>query len=310
MKTEYKFYGNPVPGLLSVYSNVRRISSFSLCPQFQNRQEHEDSGQAAETSIHYAIGRTSRNKPQAGGKTFTWKEENRLDFNFQFLPFLSLSISLTMSTDSAFVNVCPRYHRFARISIGNIPSAGWLIRDIACTILAMQNKALLYAAAVELEGKAIVIAGLPNSGKTTLVQSLVAKKGARVLGDDLIVIDSQGLVHPCPFVPTTARISRIASHGYPLSSACILGTDSPNQSEEISADKLIGSILCLNRSNLKFHDNSLIAAYSFFSSKNILALAVEKERKTIEKAFAYIPAYRHTGDRKMQEAAFFQTNCH
>ena len=54
---------------------------------------------------------------------------------------------------------------------------------------------IVHAGVVEWHGRAIVIAGSSMSGKSTLVQALVAQ-GARYYSDEFAPIDSRGRVHP------------------------------------------------------------------------------------------------------------------
>ena len=49
---------------------------------------------------------------------------------------------------------------------------------------------LLHGAAVELEGRGLIVAGLPGGGKSTLMLALLAQEGARLLSDNLLFYDS------------------------------------------------------------------------------------------------------------------------
>lgn len=60
-----------------------------------------------------------------------------------------------------------------------------------------RNRVFVHAGVVALDGKAIVIPGKSNTGKTTLVAELV-RQGATYYSDEHCVVDGRGRVHPYP----------------------------------------------------------------------------------------------------------------
>jgi len=61
------------------------------------------------------------------------------------------------------------------------------------------QKLLVHAAALEKNGRALILPGQPGAGKSTLCAALVLKGGYRLLSDELTVIDlSNGEVSPNP----------------------------------------------------------------------------------------------------------------
>jgi serine kinase of HPr protein (carbohydrate metabolism regulator) len=60
-----------------------------------------------------------------------------------------------------------------------------------------RNRVFVHAGVVAWNGKAIVIPGKRNTGKTTLVAELV-RQGATYYSDEHAVLDMQGRVHPYP----------------------------------------------------------------------------------------------------------------
>lgn len=59
------------------------------------------------------------------------------------------------------------------------------------------NHIFIHAGVVEVGGKAIVIPGHTHTGKTTLVQALLAA-GCGYLSDEYAAVDADGMVHPYP----------------------------------------------------------------------------------------------------------------
>lgn len=67
-----------------------------------------------------------------------------------------------------------------------------------CTLLSMRNDLALHAAAVEVDGEAIVFCGPSLRGKSTLARAL-GEAGCRLLGEDGIAIEQDGqgpIAHP------------------------------------------------------------------------------------------------------------------
>ena len=76
----------------------------------------------------------------------------------------------------------------------------WLVIAIELQLLRL-GKTLIHAAAVEKDGKVLLMPSWGGVGKTAIVCDFVKKYGWRLLGDDLVIIDDEG-VHPFlkPFV--------------------------------------------------------------------------------------------------------------
>jgi len=66
-----------------------------------------------------------------------------------------------------------------------------LLRAALAWRLPSRGGALLHAAGIVLEGRAFVLAGAQDSGKSTFA-ALAESSGARVLSDDLVLLDSEG----------------------------------------------------------------------------------------------------------------------
>lgn len=89
------------------------------------------------------------------------------------------------------------------------PGANWtgalpmsFFSSIAALTLASRGALPLHASAVEIDGRAILLAGSPGAGKSTLTAQLL-RLDARLIGDDLTVLD-----RPVPDTPILIRRGR------------------------------------------------------------------------------------------------------
>jgi hypothetical protein len=83
-----------------------------------------------------------------------------------------------------------------RLGAAIAPERGWfaflnLLRAALAWRMPSRDGMLLHAAGVTLEGRAFVLAGSEGSGKSTFA-ALAASRGARVLSDDLVLLDGAG----------------------------------------------------------------------------------------------------------------------
>ena len=295
-----KFQSAAVPGILRVYSSVPRLTSFSLSPKFQESSSSAQTEYREALSISYSVEPFESHSRFHDGKTYRWIEENTLKFEFPIAPLVSLIARLRINEQSAEIAVNTAYHYLGRLSVGNIPSAGWLLRDVTSLLLSRNNYALVYAAGVDINGRALVIVGLTNSGKSTLVRHLVSHHSAKVLGDDMIVIDREGRVYACPLVPTTAAINRLAENPSKLSDVIVLQPGAEMPIQPLDYEQMIKKVYASNQTNLKFSANSFLAAYSFFADSDPIGFAIDKERNVISEALGHASGLLVGGERSMQ----------
>lgn len=97
--------------------------------------------------------------------------------------------------------------------------AAWLLGTAAAFVLAQRGRFALHANLVEVQGRAVAIAGRRGAGKTTAALRL-AQRGGRLLGDDLVALDRSdgGIVHtttgrPLRLHPDTAAALRYDAAG-------------------------------------------------------------------------------------------------
>ena len=83
-------------------------------------------------------------------------------------------------------------------------SPGFLLNTIFTPLLRRhlitEDKALLHASAAVLDGKALVYCGWAHAGKTNGLLGCLEKE-AKYLGDDKVIMDRQGRIHPYPLHP-------------------------------------------------------------------------------------------------------------
>lgn len=77
------------------------------------------------------------------------------------------------------------------------PFFEWLIPVIDFCLL-KNNASLFHAAAVDIDGDAIILSALGGVGKTSTVISLINNSECKYLGDDYIIIDKKGLCYSFP----------------------------------------------------------------------------------------------------------------
>jgi hypothetical protein len=95
--------------------------------------------------------------------------------------------------------------------------------------------AFIHAGVVAVAGRAIVIPGTSQSGKTTLVRALV-ERGALYCSDEYAVVDAAGLIHPYP-KPLTVRAPGESRLGRPV----------PVAREALAAQPITAGLVVLTR---------------------------------------------------------------
>lgn len=193
-----KFGAVLVPGILTVHSTHRQLSNFPLTQEFVPTNQLPAAAFDAPIQIIYVVGRVKSRAPSLSGKSFRLTDDGLL---LQETPLsrwnrFSVALEYDMGTSAIFVN--PLYHYLGRITIGNLHSSGWLLRDLSNLQLLHHGFCILHAAGLRYEREVTLLIGLSNTGKTTTVIDLVKSFNAAYYGDDLVVTDGKDL-YPCPY---------------------------------------------------------------------------------------------------------------
>ncbi|MCC5860116.1 MAG: hypothetical protein JJT90_18330 [Ectothiorhodospiraceae bacterium] len=195
----YKFTHGAVaaPGILAIFSNRPHVPNFPLVRKLPRITDTEAKELDLPVQVAYHVGGTTPSEYGPGMKTFR-KTEKSLIQETPVGRFARLSVELTCNPHRSTIAVNRFYHAAARITVGNVHSCGWLLRDLCNIQLLHHGYALLYAAAIRRGQRAILIIGLSNTGKTTTVVDLVKSGNTSFYGDDLVITNGRQLFS-CPF---------------------------------------------------------------------------------------------------------------
>jgi hypothetical protein len=193
---ESRYYATPVPGVISLCSNVKVIPSYPLIRQLSSVSDSPQT-RDCKVNLSYIVSGEAESLGKIYGKSFALVNASSLRLETPVGPFSRLSLLLDWHPSQPTITVNKTFHRLAKVTIGNVHSVGWLMRDFTNLALLANNYALLHTAALKFENKVVLIFGLSNTGKTTTIFSLVKERGAQFYGDDLVVTDGSKL-YACP----------------------------------------------------------------------------------------------------------------
>ena len=193
-----KFGAIIVPGILTVHSTHQKIPNFPLTQAFISHNQLPLAALEAPIQISYIVGKIRGTAPSLSGKSFRLSPDGLLlqETPLSRMGRFSVALDYRVATSSLFVNTL--YHYLGRITIGNLHSVGWLLRDLSNFQLLHNGFCLLHAAGLRHEREVTLLIGLSNTGKTTTVIDLVKSFNAYYYGDDLVVTDGENL-YPCPY---------------------------------------------------------------------------------------------------------------
>ena len=110
----------------------------------------------------------------------------------------------------------------------------------------MSSKRVFAASGVALEGRALLVEGLPGSGKSTLIAKLI-DRGAMLIGDDAVALSIERgrlLASPPPNIDGKLELRNVGIVELPSTSAPVallltLTGDAPRFTEEAGARELL-----------------------------------------------------------------------
>jgi hypothetical protein len=205
--------GVAIPGVFSVASNVSEIPCYPLIKKLLRTVDSDPRHQECPLGIDYVVSDRANSGSQLKGKTFERVDSNTTRLEIPLGGIGRLSMLLEWDSQRPRLTVNPTFHRLARVTLGNVHSAGWLVRDITNLVLLRNNYVLLHAAAIQHHDRVLVIFGLSNTGKTTSVFSMVRNSGARFFGDDLVLTDGIN-IHSCPHTGANVEPDRSTGSFY------------------------------------------------------------------------------------------------
>ena len=301
-----------IPGVLSIHSSFKKLTGFPLCTKLEER--HNCSLGHPLAPIRIVVTQQDKTTtPTPSGKEY---KAGRVSTHIRtpFGRLFSLDAEFIREEGAPFtISVNAAYKRLAKLTVGNVPSLGWLARDLANIALLQNGYALLHAAAFSFEGRTILIVGLSNTGKTTTALKFAKNFGASLYGDDLVATDGRQLF-ACPHtalnIPPSstpgffAKATQIASKTIPFYEN--FGAEKRITIEQFIGQKSIGApsectnIIFLKRSDCRkttavgqetainlltssnrveftHYDNPLINAHDYLHDQTNIRNAIETE---------------------------------
>lgn len=195
-----------IPGVLRVQSNCCRIPGFALSST--PLVDIKSLPKAPTLGVNYIVNPELNRGVRAAGKEYSSRSECETSIQLPVGGLASLSCLYRHHLSRPTIEVNRFYHVAGRMTVGNVHSAGWLMRDLCNINLLLNGYCLLHAAAVQYENRSLVAIGLSNTGKSTTVFDLTINGPCRLFGDDLVVTDGENL-YACPATGTNINPSKL-----------------------------------------------------------------------------------------------------
>lgn len=206
-----------VPGVLRVQSNRRKIPGFALSST--PLVEAESLPKSPPLLVNYLVNPRLNRGIRAAGKAYVSRSNHETSIQIPFGGLTSLSCLYRHDSTAPTIEVNRFYHAAARLTVGNVHSAGWLMRDLCNIHLLLNGYSLLHAAAIQNDKSSLVTVGLSNTGKSTTVFDLTINGPCRLFGDDLVVTDGKKLF-ACPFTGTNVSPSQLPGTRHRIAHWC------------------------------------------------------------------------------------------
>jgi len=202
-----------IPGVLNLRSNRQRIPNFPLaCSRISELPKIRVDGREAGINLAYQVRTPQDNKLIPAGKLYRRDARNKVSIEVPISRFAKIECSYTNQPGRATLEVNPTYHKLGRMTLGNMHSVGWLLRDLLNIQLLLKHFALLHAAAIQRDKACVVAVGLSNTGKSTTSFDLTLNGPCKLFGDDLVATDGRN-IYACPYTATNVSPGELSSLG-------------------------------------------------------------------------------------------------
>lgn len=307
----------PIPGIMAILSNTPRIPNYPLIGRFALFKDLEKDILNTPLRLSYHVNSLASSVEKLSGKNFTRLSSDEIRQETPIGGLGRLSVQFKCGNECLELKVNPTYNCLGRLTIGNVHSVGWLMRDLSNIALLNKGYCLLHAAALNYKDRSVILIGLSNTGKTTTIRELVQQEGAFYYGDDLIVTDGDK-VFACPLTAANVNPETHADWKYtviqwirrtvpfsenylvnlpisildmlgqesladpaPISEILFLQKNSKRETRELSRDKAAKLLLSSNRAEFTFAASPLFAAAEYLGLDCSLSTAVDKEKDII-----------------------------
>lgn len=201
-----------IPGIVYLESNVRKIPHFSFGEELRELGEQSEPKTLAQMQITVRFEVKKNNdiywknredfKESASRFHYFWISGNNIYYERQLFPGMvyRMNIDLTnIQKPVLIVNKSYILNSFARVN--NIFPPGAHLTDIILIMLLRKGFVAVSAAALTLFNEGIVLAGPPDTGKTTTVLSAIADKKHtyKIMSEDLCLLSNNGDVVSIPY---------------------------------------------------------------------------------------------------------------
>ena len=216
-----------------------------------------------------------------------------------------------------------RLRWWARSKLSKLNTVAQTLDDIITIKLLAHNYLSFHAAGVEIDGKAFLFAGLPNTGKTYLTIQLLSG-GANFISEDIILIDKQMNAVGLPFTATMEKrrkmnlLQQARANFYQflykenfsketfLDTCCYNGQNicpgapvaavfflKRGKSGYVVADKkrILRELINLQHLEFSYSRNMVILAYLFFNEGSTIDDYIAKEAQMVGELVGNVPVY-------------------
>lgn len=321
-----------IPDLLTISSNRRNLKGFPLCEDLSVAKVHKEGPGQSILQIKFQVDPDLRISNRREGKAFKRLDSDFVGMEVPIGRMANVTCAISFSGANPELRVNQTFFRAGKLTIGNVHSVGWLLRDLCNVHLLRNGFGLIHGAALRSDSACVLLIGLSNTGKTTTVKRLISEIGAKTFGDDLLATDGKNAI-ACPYTGVNIAPSELARfndrimqrakrvipfYEYigPTSKANLVGHFG---NKAIAEPVKIGSIFFLRRagkfrvSNMDhgaarnmliasnaaeftYSSNSLFHAYDFLMQSNVAAGAWEAETRLLDKLCSNSSCYLIDGD--------------